>query len=85
MNDYRGNQRHAGGQRGGQKQQPWNVFRVKEVATRDGELKSDFQPCGVAWPVKDGEGFAVDVHFALPEGTRLLIKPRKQHVNGGGR
>lgn len=85
MNDYRG--QRSGGQRsgaGGQKQQPWNVFRIKEQTRRDGEVHDDFQPCGVAWPLKEGEGFTVDLHFALPEGSRLVIKPRKPS-NGGGR
>ena len=67
---------------------PWNVFRIKETpGDRNNETRTDFQPCGVAWPLKDGEpGFNVDLHFALPEGTRLLIKPRKDaNENGGGR
>jgi hypothetical protein len=79
-------QRRSGGQRGAApgKVRPWNVFRIKETADADGVVHSDFQPCGVAWPLKEGEGFNVDVHFALPEGSRLLIKPRKDS-NGGGR
>jgi hypothetical protein len=83
--DHR-NQRSGGGQRSGGKVQPWNVFRIKEVVSaRDGEVTSDFQPCGVAWPLKEGEGFNVDVHFQLPEGSRLLIKPRKNPNQSGGR
>lgn len=79
------NQRQGGGQRGGGgKVRPWNVFRIKEVADSDGEVHADFQPCGVAWPLKEGEGFNVDVHFQLPEGSRLLIKPRKDSGSGGG-
>lgn len=79
-------QRRGGGQRSGGKVQPWNVFRIKETAdARDGVVNTDFQPCGVAWPLKEGEGFNVDVHFQLPEGSRLLIKPRKNPNNGGQR
>lgn len=78
------NYQQRGQQRSGGKVQPWNVFRVKEIASSDGEVTTDFQPCGVAWPKKEGEGFTVDLHFAMPEGTRLLIKPRKQ-PNGGAR
>lgn len=72
--------------RGGQsgpKAQPWNLFRIKEVTRRDGEVVDEFQPCGVAWPKREGEGFTIDVHFALPEGARLMIAPRK--TQGGGR
>lgn len=69
--------------RGGNKPQPWNVYRLKELpANREGEIKTDFQQCGVAWPMKESEGFNVDLHFALPEGTRIAIMPRKQQ---GGR
>ncbi len=83
--DQRDQRRGSNNQRGG-KVQPWNVFRIKETTnTRDGEVLTDFQPCGVAWPLKEGEGFNVDVHFQLPEGSRLLIKPRKNPNNGGGR
>lgn len=69
---------------------PWNVFRIKVIPPerREDEERTDFQPCGVAWPLKGDEpGFNVDLHFALPEGTRLLIKPRKENNGdrGGGR
>jgi len=67
----------------GAKAQPWNVFRVKPSTRPNGEAYDDFQPCGVAWPVREGEGFSLDIHFALPEGSRLVIKPRK--TTGGDR
>jgi hypothetical protein len=60
------------------KSTPWNVYRLKEVPPkRDGE-KSDtrFLECGVAWQMKNREGFTIDLDFAVPEGARLAIMPR---------
>lgn len=72
-------------QRQSGKQRPWTVYRIKEKTSRDGEVKDEFQPCGVAWPYKEGEGFNIDIHFALPEGTRLTIKPPRDRDGGGRR
>lgn len=83
MQNDRDRQQRSSGQGNGAKAQPWNVFRVKGATRANGEAYDDFQPCGVAWPLRDGEGFSLDVHFQLPEGSRLVIKPRKGGAGGG--
>lgn len=65
------------------KAEPWNLQRIVTKTRRDGEVIEEWVQCGVAWPMKEREGFTFDVYFALPEGARMAIMPRKQ--NGGGR
>lgn len=59
-------------------EQPWDVFRLKEKTQRNGENRTEWLRCGVAWPMKDGKpGFNLDLEWAIPEGSRLAILPRK--------
>lgn len=57
--------------------QPWNVARLKDFENKQsGKIETRFIPCGVAWPMKNREGFTIDLDFAQPEGARLTIMPR---------
>lgn len=64
--------------------QPWNLARIVKIEKRDGSTKDEFINCGVAWPMKEREGFIFDIYFALPEGARMALMPRPPK-NGGGR
>lgn len=66
----------------GEGQQPWDLCRIVEVKKRDGKLKEEWVRCGVAWPMREREGFTFDLHFTIPEGSRMAIMPR-QPKNGG--
>jgi hypothetical protein len=56
--------------------EPWDALRPI-VYRQDGKEKTRFRQCGTAWPLTDKEGFSVELDFALPEGARIVIMPRK--------
>lgn len=63
--------------------QPWDLCRIVEIKKRNGDAKEEWIRCGVAWPMKEREGFTFDLHFAIPEGARMAILPRtKPRENG---
>jgi hypothetical protein len=75
------NQRRDSREREPAKAQPWNVLRMKEVPPEErkdpDKPETRFIECGVAWPMKNREGFTFTLEFAAPEGARLAIMPRQ--------
>jgi hypothetical protein len=61
----------------------YDAIAVRKYTDRDGNEKSSFTNIGVAWPMKDRDGFRVQLH-AMPaptEGEYLVLlmppKPRE--------
>ena len=58
----------------------YDAIAVRKYTDRDGNEKSSFTNIGVAWPMKDKDGFRVQLH-AMPAPTDgeyivLLMPPR---------
>jgi len=65
--------------------QPWNLYRIVKVEKEKNgrvETKEEWVQCGIAWPMKEREGYTFDLHFTIPEGSKLAILPRQ---NGNDR
>ena len=60
------------------KAEPWNLFRIVEVTKRNGNKVDEWVQCGVVWPMKEKEGFSWTQHFAIPEGARMAVMPRRK-------
>jgi hypothetical protein len=63
-----------------------NYFEVKTVVEyeKDGQKKSRWIKCGVAFPLRNGEGFSVTLD-ALPVNGKLVIMPPLPQGERGGR
>lgn len=48
------------------------------MANQDDEEKDEWHSCGVGWPQKKGDGFNLDTHWPLPEGSRLVLMPPRE-------
>jgi hypothetical protein len=82
--DNRSNRRDDRDDRDSSAPQPWNLHRIVKIQKLNGEVKEEWIQCGIAWPLKEREGFTFDLYFALPEGARMAIMPRPPK-NGGAR
>lgn len=78
-----GQRRQNSGQRSSEPRESQERPRVYDVCfprpyVSQGEDKTDFVRCGVAFAHRDGPGFTVQLYFAQPAGAELVMLPWKE-------
>jgi hypothetical protein len=60
------------------------MYELSAITERDqnGEKKSFFTRCGVAFPTKNGEGFILQFD-ALPVSGKVLMQPKREKQEAG--
>lgn len=86
-NQSRGTSSSSGGNN---RTKPWNVYFPREYTVRGGtgqsdETRTDFIRVGAAFPLRDKEGFTVEIQLplTLPPGARLIAMPRTDDQESG--
>lgn len=61
---------------------PWNAYIVRRYQKNDGTEGSEFLKVGVAFPLKERDGFNLTLHFTtLPVGEVLVLGPDSDERN----
>lgn len=69
------NDRRSSNQRSTTTAEPWNLLYPRSYKVGN-EERTDFMRIGVAWPLKDREGFSLEFHLDPPRGERIIMMRR---------